>query len=433
MTTFFELKGTSDGGSLRHLAINSNIWRSDTATHCAQRHHSLPSSVCRWRLLPRWACFMCYLGPVLFGLVIMACPPTHGELAWAILAFRLMTPVTVQRLDLVAFGRAYDARRRLLTLQSTQSASSQGPTNSQGPTSSQGPSDPVSHDDGPPYQLMKLVDLRGLALQRAIPFEGKTANRLRLELAGWAPPSRTRVDLPQADSVQAAMMSFVEAEYVRLERKSMRQENVFKRVRLYAAKIREKVDLHRSHGDDSPSGRTDRWARLLQLTFEDYDYREARDLTGSWSQEDEEEECEEEEEGEEEGEVGPWPAGWGRSRGSVGSEREISLDAQATLEAENGHLVMKSRCQQEVLRMLRREVCKQTNFNTQTVAQRQLYAANQQTSQTPPKVQRLRRMVEDYRATDPTAFSIWDQARATAVRIDGMVRDAPRLRAASPG
>lgn len=206
---------------------------------------------------------------------------------WGILAFRLMAPIKVP----LAF--------LLMALRSRRPAELSGAGQ---PASSQGLGS---------YRRMTLSELQDMARNRDIPYDGKAANRLRLDLAGWVPPNLTRVDRPQVYSLQDAILSFLEAEYMNVQEQAKRQDIVLKFARLQAEEIKEKVDMYWHHRSDSPSVATDRCARLIQMRLEEIDNGETGDLTGIRSQDTEE------------------PAGWGRSRtdrdehfGSAGSEQE---------------------------------------------------------------------------------------------------------------
>ncbi len=164
---------------------------------------------------------------------------------------------------------------------------------------------------------------------------------------------------------------------MRLQRMSMRQDRVLERVRLHAAKIGRDVSAWHRGGypnGDSPSAATDRRARLIQCTLEESDNRETGDLTTSSSQE-EQEEDHESSRGSSPGvrhHESSRPAGWAR----LGPDEETSeaspiclirgaLARCADLEAENGHLVTKSRHQGALLRSLCREVQRNALTNIQ--------------------------------------------------------------------
>lgn len=202
---------------------------------------------------------------------------------WGILAFRLMAPIKVP----LAF--------LLMALRSRRPAE---PSGAGQPASSQGPGS---------YRRMTLSELQDMAHIRDIPYDGKTANRLRLDLAGWVPPNRARVDREQVYSVQDAIMTFLEADFRNVQEQAERQDIVLRFARFQAEEIKKKVDMYTSHRSDSPSGATDRCARLIQRRLEDIDNGE---VTGR-SQDAEQ------------------PAGWGRSErdrdghfGSAESEQE---------------------------------------------------------------------------------------------------------------
>jgi hypothetical protein len=152
---------------------------------------------------------------------------------------------------------------------------------------------------------MGLAELQDMATQKHIPNVGKTAGRLRLDLAGWSPPRPTRPpemrarpgeDRPQADSVQAAIMSFLVADYMHLRRSTARRDKVMEKVRLQANAIRQLVRSYwyregwADPNDDSPSGGVCHCANMMQRFLEEDEYTENGDLTGYWSQEEEEEE-----------------------------------------------------------------------------------------------------------------------------------------------
>lgn len=231
-----------------------------------------------------------------------------GKSGWEILATRLLEPVQLPLGEFLA----------VLRFLPDSDHSAPGPA----PLSTV-PPDPPGVDDGHVnYALellkrhrasqlaylrvlrrMTLAELQDLAAQKSIPYAGKAVTRLRLDLAGWAPPNPARPPemrarpgdyLLHADSAQAAIQSYLEAEYMHLRRKTKRREDVLKSVQLEADTIRREVRSYWDRegwddaNDESPSGETSQSARMMLKFLDEDDYTENGDLTGTWSQEEEE-------------------------------------------------------------------------------------------------------------------------------------------------
>ena len=194
--------------------------------------------------------------------------------SWGVLATRLLKPVQLPLGELLALGRA--------------------------------PGLPACSAELAYLRVLRrmtLAELQDMATQKHIPHDNKTAGRLRLDLAGWVPPKSTRppemrprpgVDLPPADSAQAAIASFLAVAYMHLRRRTERRKEVVKKVQLEADDFRETVRLYWGRegwddpNDESPSAATGHCAKVMLAALDEDEYMENGDLTGYWSQEEEE-------------------------------------------------------------------------------------------------------------------------------------------------
>ena len=151
-------------------------------------------------------------------------------------------------------------------------------------------------------QNSSLAELQDMATKKNIPYDGKAATTLRLDLAGWVqrypfrlpemdgvPPAvrGIRSARPQADSTRALIKSCVDADLMHLRRKTMRRDYLLTIVRQEVDKTRHAV--RSCWGDESPTYNTNQSATVM-LWFLEEDYAQENgdgDLSGQWSQEEE--------------------------------------------------------------------------------------------------------------------------------------------------
>lgn len=279
-------------------------------------------------------------------------------------------------------------------------------------------------------QNSSLAELQDMASKKNIPYDGKAATRLRLDLADWVqqypirlPEMGPRPDvtsLPQRYPIRLPGVSFgsglgsgvldpirvfLEAETRHLQRMTVRRDAILKLVRPEVDTTRRTVWSYWGRegwddpDDESPSGETSSYAGMMAWLLGEDDAIETGDgaLTGYWPQE-------EEDIGEEEAArvvVCREPAGGGGWRPAApggipvpAAPGRVLPPARArclremswALEAERKRLLEKARQQEALLQSAHGEVCPTTKHtkqqpNLQPTMAQQLLLPNKQTHQ----------------------------------------------------
>lgn len=267
-------------------------------------------------------------------------------------------------------------------------------------------------------QNRSLAELQDMAAKKNIPYDGKAATRLRLDLADWVqqypirPPEIWRAErlvqgvmgslperypirppgVPFGSGLGSAVFDpirvFLEAETRHLQRKTVRRDVILNCVRPEVGTTRRTVWSYWGRegwddpDDESPSGETSSCAKNMEFLIGEDDASETGDgdLTGYWSQE-------EEDIGDEEGTRltesiwsrrkslggGGWrPATCGipvpAAPGRVLPPARARCLQEMTwaLEAERRHLLEKARQQEALLQSAHYQVCPTTNTHQTT-------------------------------------------------------------------